>query len=149
MTQTSPDVIRQILSSVRTIAVVGASPNPSRDSHIVSAFLAARGYRVFPVNPGHGGKEIAGLMTYASLADVPEPIDMVDVFRASEHVGGVLDEALALATPPKVFWTQLGVRDDASAARAEAAGLTVVQNRCPKIDVLELGVPARSAAGPD
>ncbi|GLK81031.1 CoA-binding protein [Methylopila turkensis] len=144
MTQTSPDAIRQILSSVRTIAVVGASPNPSRDSHIVAAFLAARGYRVFPVNPGHGGKEIAGLMTYASLAEVPEPIDMVDVFRASEHVPAVLEETLALANRPGVFWTQLGVRDDASAARAEAAGLAVVMDRCPKIEIAELGLPRRS-----
>ncbi|GBD48018.1 CoA-binding domain-containing protein [Methylopila sp. Yamaguchi] len=148
MTQTSSDAVRQILNSVRTIAVVGASPNPSRDSHIVAAFLAARGYRVFPVNPGHGGKEIAGLMTYASLAEIPEPIDMVDVFRASEHVAGILDEALALKPLPRVFWTQLGVRDDASAARAEAAGLQVVQNRCPKIDIMELGLPAR-AGGAD
>lgn len=123
----------RLLADVRTIAVVGASPNPARPSHEVAAFLAARGYRVFPVNPGHGGGEIAGLKAYASLADVPEPIDMVDVFRASEHVAAVLDEALALDPKPKVFWTQLGVRDDAAAARGRSAGLTVVTDRCPAI----------------
>ncbi|MFD1701780.1 CoA-binding protein [Methylopila henanensis] len=144
MTQTSPDAIRQILSSVRTIAVVGASPNPARDSHIVTAFLHAWGYTVFPVNPGHAGGRIAGLPVYATLADIPGPIDMVDVFRASEHVPAVLEETLALPDRPSVFWTQLGVRDDASAERAEAAGLAVVMDRCPKIEIAELGLPRRT-----
>ena len=128
--------LRSTLSGVRTIAVVGASPNPERASHEVARFLSQRGYRVYPVNPGHGGGEIAGLKAYASLADVPEPIDMVDVFRASEHVASVLDEALALDPKPKVFWTQLGVVDADAAARAEAAGLTVVMDRCPKIELM-------------
>ncbi|MFC3693517.1 CoA-binding protein [Chenggangzhangella methanolivorans] len=128
--------IRDLLEGVRTIAVVGASPKADRPSYDVAQFLARSGYHVFPVNPAHGGGEIAGLPAYASLADIPEPIDMVDVFRASEHVAAVLDEALALPTPPKVFWTQLGVVDAEAAVRAEAAGLAVVMDRCPKIELL-------------
>lgn len=127
--------IPALLARVRTIAVVGASPNPARASFYVARFLADRGYRVFPVNPGHGGAEIAGLAAYASLADIPEPIDMVDVFRASEHVAGVLEETLALYPRPSVFWTQLDVIDEAAAARAEAEGLAVVMDRCPKIEL--------------
>lgn len=127
--------ISDLLARVRTIAVVGASPNPARPSFGVARFLAARGYRVFPVNPGHAGGEIAGLAAFGRLADIPEPIDMIDVFRAPRHVAGVLDEALALSPRPAVFWTQLGVIDEASAARAEAEGLAVVMNRCPKIEL--------------
>ncbi len=126
--------IRAILDGVRTIAVVGASANPVRPSYLVMTYLAERGYTVYPVNPGQAGKVVAGLTFSRSLADVPVPIDMVDVFRAPEHVPQVLDEVLALAQRPKVLWTQLGVRDDAAAARAEAAGLQVVMNRCPKIE---------------
>ncbi|GLK68273.1 CoA-binding protein [Hansschlegelia plantiphila] len=136
----SDDLLRAVLTSARTIAVVGASPNPERASFYVARFLADRGYRVFPVNPGHGGGEIAGLPAFATLADIPEPIDMVDVFRASEHVAGVVEEALALSPLPKVIWTQLDVRDDAAAERAEAAGLTVIMNRCPKIEIPRLGL---------
>ncbi len=126
--------IRGILNSVKNIAVVGASPSDNRPSHFVVKYLAERGYNVFPINPGQGGKKIGGIPAYAHLADVPEPLDMVDVFRGSEHVPAVLDEVLALAHRPKVFWMQLGVRDDAAAARAEAAGMQVVMNRCPKIE---------------
>lgn len=128
--------IAALLRRVRTIAVVGASPNPSRPSFRVMTFLAARGYDVIPVNPAHGGGEIAGLAAYSRLADVPVAIDMVDVFRQSGHVASVLDETLALAPRPSVFWTQLGVVDAASAARAEAAGLAVVMDRCPKIELM-------------
>lgn len=128
------DLIRHILTSVRTIAVVGASANPVRASFFVSNYIAAKGFRVFPVNPGHAGAEIGGRLAYARLTDIPEPIDMVDVFRASEHVASVVEEALALNPRPKVIWTQLGVRDDAAAARAEAEGIAVIQNRCPKIE---------------
>lgn len=126
--------VADILKTVKTIAVVGASPNPSRPSHGVMGFLLAKGYQVIPVNPGQAGKAILGRAVYGRLADIPDPVDMVDVFRASEHVGAVVDEALALDVPPKVIWTQLGVRDDAAAARAEAAGIKVVQDRCPAIE---------------
>lgn len=126
--------IRDILAGVRTIAIVGASANAARPSYLVMKYLSERGYRVFPVNPGQAGKTVAGLTFVATLADVPEAIDMVDVFRAPEHVPAVLDEVLALDPLPKVLWTQLGVQHDAAAARAEAAGLRVVMNRCPKIE---------------
>lgn len=130
-----PDAyIRAILQGVRTVAMVGASANPSRPSYFVMKYLAERGYRVFPINPGRAGKVVAGLAFFARLADIPEPVDMVDVFRAPEAVPGVLDEVLALAPLPKVLWLQLGVRHDAAAATAEAAGLKVVMNRCPKIE---------------
>lgn len=126
--------VADILKTVKTIAVVGASPNPSRPSHGVMGFLLSKGYQVIPVNPGQAGKTILGRAVYGRLADIPEPVDMVDVFRASDHVSAVVDEALALDPPPKVIWTQLGVRDDGAAARAEAAGLRVVQDRCPAIE---------------
>lgn len=126
--------IRAILSEVRTIAIVGASANAARPSYFVMKYLSERGYRVFPVNPGQAGKTVAGLTFVATLADVPEPIDMVDVFRAPEHVPAVVEEVLSLDPRPKVLWTQLGVRNDEAAARAEAAGLQVVMNRCPKIE---------------
>ncbi|MEP9377684.1 CoA-binding protein [Aquabacter sp. CN5-332] len=126
--------IRGILLSVKTIAVVGASANQSRPSFFVTKYLAERGFDVYPVNPGQAGKTIAGLTAYARLADIPVPIDMVDVFRASEHLPGVLDEVLTLVPLPKVLWMQQGVRHDETAARAEAAGMQVVMNRCPKIE---------------
>lgn len=126
--------IRGILDSVKTVAIVGASHGDDKPSMFVVNYLTARGYRVYPVNPGRAGQAIAGVRIYARLADVPEPLDMVDVFRAPEHVPAVLDEVLALSPRPKVFWMQLGVRDDESAARAKAAGLTVVMDRCPKIE---------------
>lgn len=133
------DEIRSALGSVRTIAVVGASPDPARASHAVARVLVANGYRVFPVNPGHAGGEIAGMTAYGRLADIPEPIDMVDVFRASAHVAALMDEALALTPRPKVFWTQLDVRDDAAAARGREAGMSVIMDRCPAIELARLG----------
>ena len=126
--------IRSILRTTKTIALVGASANEARTSYIVLKYLIARGYRVFPINPGLAGKEILGQRVYASLADLPEPVDMVDVFRNSEAAGKVVDEALALPVPPKTIWMQLSVRNDAAAERAEAKGLQVVMNRCPKIE---------------
>lgn len=126
--------IAGILSETRTIALVGASPNEARPSHSVMRYLLGRGYRVFPVNPGQVGKTILGQTVYGTLADIPEPVDMVDVFRASDAVSGVVDEALALSPRPKVVWTQLGVRDDDAAAKAEAGGMDVVMNRCPAIE---------------
>ena len=129
------------LGKVRTIAVVGASPNPARPSHGVSHFLARHRNKVFLVNPGQGGREQNGLTFYASLADVPGPIDMVDVFRAPEYLGSVVEEALALSPRPKLIWSQLGVRDDAAAAKAEAAGVAVIMNRCPAIEIPRLRLP--------
>ncbi|TIT36918.1 MAG: CoA-binding protein [Mesorhizobium sp.] len=123
-----------ILNSVKTIAMVGASANDIRPSYFVLKYLLAKGFSVFPINPGQAGKEILGRMTYARLADIPEPIDMVDIFRAPAAVLGIVDEALRLVPLPKVIWMQLGVRHDEAAARAEAAGIKVVMNRCPKIE---------------
>ncbi|RWL17401.1 MAG: CoA-binding protein [Mesorhizobium sp.] len=126
--------IAGILNSVKTIAMVGASANDVRPSYFVLKYLLGKGFSVFPINPGQAGKEILGRMTYARLADVPEPIDMVDVFRGSTAVPGVVDEVLRLDPLPKVIWMQLGVRHDEAAARAEAADIKVVMNRCPKIE---------------
>jgi len=130
----SDDYIRDILATVKTVAMVGASANTARPSYFVLKYLSERGFTMLPINPGLAGETILDLPVYASLADVPQPIDMVDVFRRSDAAGEVVDAALALATPPKVIWMQLGVRDDAAAARAEARGAKVVMNRCPKIE---------------
>jgi predicted CoA-binding protein len=130
-----PDAyIRKILHSVKTVAIVGASNKDVRPSFFVAKYLLDKGYRVFPINPGLAGQTILAQPTYASLADVPEPIDMVDIFRNSEAVSAVVEEALALPATPKVIWMQLSVRNDAAAARAEAEGVSVVMNRCPKIE---------------
>lgn len=126
--------IRGILNTVKSIAMVGFSPNTSRPSYFVFKYFLERGTRVIPVNPGHAGKEILGQKVYGKLADIPEPIDMVDIFRASEFVPGVVEEALALRPLPQVIWLQLEIRNDAAAAIAEAAGIKVVMNRCPKIE---------------
>lgn len=126
--------VRAVLDGVRTVAIVGASPKDVRPSYFVLRYLINKGYEVYPVNPGHAGREILGRLTFASLADIPVPIDMVDIFRSSEAAAGIVDEALALDPLPKVIWMQLGVRNDEAAAKAEAAGLTVVMNRCPKIE---------------
>ncbi|MCT8998331.1 CoA-binding protein [Chelativorans intermedius] len=126
--------ISGILNAVKSIAIVGASANEVRPSFFVTKYLIDKGYRVFPVNPGHAGKPIAGAMTYASLADLPEPVDMVDIFRASSAVPAITEEILAMDPLPKVVWMQLTVRDDASAARLEEKGIKVVMNRCPKIE---------------
>jgi len=139
------DYLRDILENVRTIAVVGASPRRERPSHRVMAYLQRRGYRTIPVNPNAADGAINGERCYASLAEVPEAIDMVDVFRRTEVAGGVVDEAIAKGA--KVVWMQLGVRDDAAAARAKAAGLKVVMNRCPAIEIPRLGLhPIRLAS---
>ncbi|MGR6466025.1 CoA-binding protein [Rhizobium sp. PAMB 3182] len=126
--------IADILNSVKTIALVGASPNTARPSYRVMRFLQSQGYRVIPVNPGQAGKEINGETAYGRLADIPEPVDMVDVFRAKEFLDGVVDEALAMEPKPAVIWGQLEIRDDKAAAKAEAGGLKVVMNRCPAIE---------------
>jgi predicted CoA-binding protein len=126
--------ISGILNSIKTIAIVGASANDVRPSFFVLKYLLNKGFDVYPVNPGQAGKEILGTKFYARLADIPVPIDMVDIFRASEAVPGVVDEVLKLNPLPKVIWMQLTVRHDEAAARAEAAGIKVVMNRCPKIE---------------
>ena len=128
------DYIRGILKGVKTIALVGASQNPARPSWIVTKYLLERGYDVIPINPGLAGGELLGRKVYASLAEVPVPIDMVEIFRNSEAAGPITDEALALDPLPQVLWMQLSVRNDEAAARAEARGLKVVMDRCPKIE---------------
>lgn len=128
--------IAALLAGVKVIALVGASPNEARPSYGVMKFLLSRGYRVIPVNPGQAGKTLLGETCHATLADIPEPVDMVDIFRASEAVPGIVDEALALVPQPRVIWTQLGVRHDAAAAKAVAAGMAVVMDHCPKIELL-------------
>lgn len=130
------DYLRGILKSVRTVAMVGASPHWNRPSYFVMKYLQAKGYRVIPVNPGATGQEILGETTYAALRDVPVPYEMVDIFRNSEAAGPITDEAVACGA--KTVWMQIGVRNDAAAERAEAAGLTVVMNRCPKIEYSRL-----------
>ena len=126
--------IRGILNTVKTVAMVGFSPKENRPSYFVFKYLLERGYRVIPVNPGQAGKEVLGQKVYASLSDVPVPIDMVDIFRATENVPPIVDEALTLTPKPQVIWMQLTVRNDEAAKRAEDAGLKVVMNRCPKIE---------------
>jgi uncharacterized protein len=133
--------IRAILTSVKTIAVVGWSPKPDRPSHGVAAFLKRRGYRVIPVNPGQAGQAALGETVAATLAEAVAkvgPVDMVDIFRRSEEAGAVADEAVRLGA--KVVWMQLGVKDEAAASRARAAGLQVVMNRCPAIEIPRLGL---------
>jgi len=132
----SNQYIRDILGEVKTVAMVGASPNWNRPSFFVMKYLQAKGYRVIPVNPGAAGQEILGETVYASLKDVPEPVDMVDVFRNSEAAGPIIDEAIEIGA--KVVWMQLTVRNDEAAKRAEAAGLEVVMDRCPKIEFARL-----------
>jgi uncharacterized protein len=126
--------LNSILGSVKTIAMVGASANALRPSYFVMKYLLDKGYEVIPVNPGLAGKEVLGRKVYVSLKDIPVPIDMVDIFRNAEAAGEVVDEALSLPQKPKAIWMQLGVRNDEAAARAEAAGIQVVMNRCPKME---------------
>ena len=134
----SDDYLRRILTEVRTIAVVGASPRRERPSHRVMAYLQRRGYRAIPVNPFAARTKINGETCHARLADVPEPVDMVDVFRRSAAAGEVVDAAIAKRV--KVIWMQLGVRDDLATARAEAQDIRVVMNRCPAIEIPRLGL---------
>ncbi|MBV9426528.1 MAG: CoA-binding protein [Bradyrhizobiaceae bacterium] len=130
-----PDTyIRGILNTVKTIAMVGISPKDNRPSYFAFKYLLDRGYNMIPVNPGQAGHEILGRKVYARLGDIPEPIDMVDVFRAAQYAPQIVAEALALKPRPQVIWMQLGVRNDEAAATAEAGGLKVVMNRCPKIE---------------
>ena len=132
----SDEGIREVLSNTKTIALVGASPNPDRASHAVMHYMLDRGYRVIPVNPNE--KEILGQKVVASLKDIQEPVDMVDVFRTSEAAGPLCDEAIAIGA--KSIWLQLGVINEEGAKRAEAAGLKVIMDRCPAIDMPRLGM---------
>lgn len=136
-TTPSDDLLRHVLRSSRSFACVGVSPNPVRPSHYVARYLKLKGFRVVPVNPVHVGKELFGETVVADL-EAAGPVDVVDIFRRPEHVPDIVDAALALPTPPKVIWMQIGVFHAAAAAKAEAAGLTVIQDRCPKIEYQRL-----------
>ena len=138
MSPETDERIARILGQVRVIALVGASPKPQRPSHEVMEFLLSRGYEVIPINPGQAGGEILGRRVHASLSDLPKPVDMVDIFRNSEAAGAVVEEALALPAKPAVIWMQLGVRNEEAAAKARAAGVEVVMDRCPKIELRRL-----------
>jgi len=133
--------IAQIAEKTRVIAVVGLSPKADRPSHGVARFLQGMGYRIIPVNPGHAGETILGEPTYASLSEIPESesVDMVDIFRRSESVPPIVDEALAVLPGLRTVWMQIGVMHEGAAEKARAAGVTVVQNRCPKIDFPMVG----------
>jgi uncharacterized protein len=126
--------IRGILNTVKTIAMVGISPKDNRPSYFAFKYLQDRGYHMIAVNPGQAGKEILGQKVYAKLADIPEAVDMVDIFRGSKYAPGIVQEALTMDPRPQVIWMQLTVRSDEAAAAAEAAGMKVVMNRCPKIE---------------
>lgn len=129
-----PKWLAETLDMVSSVAMVGASANPTRPSYFVMKYLLDKKFDVIPVNPGVAGGAILGQEAVATLADLPRPVDMVDIFRGSEAAGGIVDEALALPVAPKVIWMQFNVRNDAAAARAEEAGIRVVMNRCPKIE---------------
>ncbi len=139
MPESHPEALRQILTTVRTIALVGASEKSHRASYDVMAYLQGRGYRVIPVNPRLAGQKLLGETVYPSLQAIPEPVDMADFFIASERVGPLMANATELAIP--VLWLQLGVIDEEAAKEAEQAGLTVVMNRCPRQEIPRLGIP--------
>lgn len=130
--------VREILRDVRSIAVVGASPNWNRPSYFVMKYMQHKGYRVIPVNPRAAGQEILGETVLGDLADLTAPVDMIDIFRNSEDAGRIVDQVLSLPFAPKVIWMQLTVRNDAAAARAEAKGIRVIMDRCPKIEYSRL-----------
>jgi len=131
---TDDAAIRAAICGAGPIAVVGASDKPDRPVHGVMRYLIAAGLTVHPVNPGLAGKEILGRRVYASLADVPEAIDVVDIFRRTDALAAVVDEALALSSLPRVIWMQLGLRDEAAASRARERGVSVIMDRCTKIE---------------
>lgn len=140
MTGYADAFLREILSTTRVVAVVGVSPNPVRPSFFVARYLSLKGYRVIPVNPGHAGSTLLGETVHADLASIPREakVDMVDIFRRSEAVPGIVDQALAHLPELRTIWMQIGVSHPEAAARAAAAGLRVVQNRCPKIEYQRL-----------
>ncbi|MEL7212376.1 MAG: CoA-binding protein [Pseudomonadota bacterium] len=130
--------LRDVLQSTKTVAVVGVSMNPVRPSYYVARYLSLKGYQVIPVNPGHAGKTLFGAEVKATLSDITDPVDMVDIFRRSEAVPPIVDEALAQFPDLKTIWMQIGVEHAEAAAKAEARGVTVIQNRCPKIEYQRL-----------
>lgn len=132
--QYSDAYIKDILNEVKTVAMVGASANEVRPSYFVLKYLLSKGYDVWPINPGLAGKDILGQAVHASLQDLPEPPDMVDIFRNSAAAGLIVDDILSSGRLPKVIWMQLTVRNDEAARKAEDAGIKVVMNRCPKIE---------------
>jgi predicted CoA-binding protein len=134
----SDETLRGILTSVKSIAVVGVSMNPVRPSYYVARYLGLKGFRVIPVNPGHAGETLFGATVRARLSDIEEPVDMVDIFRRSDHVPPIVSEALEAFPDLKVVWMQIGVENPEAAATAEARGVTVIQNRCPKIEYQRL-----------
>lgn len=134
----SDDLLRKILKESKSFACVGVSPNPVRPSHYVARYLSLKGYRVIPVNPGQLGKVLFGADVVANLSDIAEPVDVVDIFRRPEAVPAIVEAALAMESRPKTIWMQIGVTHPEAAARAEAAGIQVIQNRCPKIEYQRL-----------
>jgi len=140
MPSNQPDQMRAILERVRTIALVGASEKTNRPSHEVMEFMQQHGYRMIPVNPRLEGQKVLGETVYGDIASIPEPVDMVELFLAPERTDAVIDQAIELKVP--VLWLQIGVINEAGAARAEAAGLTVVMDRCPKQEIPRQGIPS-------
>ena len=134
----SDDLMRDVLTRTRVIAVVGISSNPLRPSYFVARYLGLRGYRVIGINPGLAGQKLFGELVYARLSDIPVDVDMVDIFRAPDAVPGIVTEALARWPGLQVIWMQIGVTHAAATAEAEARGVTVIQNRCPKIEYQRL-----------
>ncbi|WP_424975109.1 CoA-binding protein [Dinoroseobacter sp. S124A] len=134
----SDDLLREILTRTRVVACVGVSMNPVRPSYYVARYLGLRGKRVIPVNPVHAGKTLLGETIRADLSEIEEPVDMVDIFRRPEHVPAIVDAAMAELPSLRTVWMQIGVNHPEAAAKAEAAGLTVIQNRCPKIEYQRL-----------
>ncbi|WP_170436722.1 CoA-binding protein [Ruegeria arenilitoris] len=138
MTEYSDDFLRSVLKRTKVVAVVGVSMNPVRPSYYVARYLSLKGYRVIPVNPGHAGAELFGETVRASLSEISEPVDMVDIFRRSEAVPPIVDEALAAFSDLRTIWMQIGVENAEAAAVAQARGVDVVMNRCPKIEYQRL-----------
>lgn len=130
--------LKTVLNRTKTVAVVGVSTNTVRPSFYVARYLALKGYKVIPINPGHAGKEMFGTTIRASLSEVDEPVDMVDIFRRSEAVPPIVDEALEHLTGLQTIWMQIGVQHEEAAAKARAAGVDVIMNRCPKIEYQRL-----------
>ncbi|MFT7594246.1 MAG: putative CoA-binding protein [Paracoccaceae bacterium] len=138
MTTYSDDLLKDILTRTKTIAIVGVSMNPVRPSYYVARYLGLKGFRVIPVNPGHAGKMLFGQTIRAALSDIDQPVDMVDIFRRSEAVPPIVDEALEVFPELQTVWMQIGVESPEAAAKAQARGVTVIQNRCPKIEYQRL-----------